>query len=86
MSKTMADIEVMEVTAPAVWATALVNGDFSGLEDDAECERVQAFVDSLPGPVVDMPEELGFRHSGFGTDTPDELGGDYCLYSVLVMD
>jgi len=76
-------IDVMEVIAPAPWATALVYGDFSGIEDDAECERIEAFMDSLPGRVVDVIGEPEFRHP-FGTDTPGELAGDFVTYTVLV--
>jgi len=76
-------IDVMEVIAPAQWATALVNGDFSGIEDDSECERIEAFMDSLPGHVVDVVGEPEFRRS-FGTDTPGELDGDFLTYTVLV--
>jgi len=49
----MAKIETMEVIAPAPWATALVYGDFSGIEDDAENPNAPAlFVahDSTWGP------------------------------------
>jgi hypothetical protein len=39
-------IEVDTVTLPAYWASALINGDFSGLESN-EAERCQAAVDEL---------------------------------------
>jgi len=81
----MAKIETMEVIAPAPWATALVYGDFSGIEDDAECERVEAFMDALPGPVVDAEGEPEFR-AAYGTDTPNELAGDYLTYTVHVLE
>jgi len=76
-------VKTMQVTAPAPWACALVYGDFSGIEDNAECERVEAFMDSLPGHVVDVAGEPEFRRS-FGTDTPGELAGDFVTYTVLV--
>jgi len=79
----MAKVETMEVIAPARWATALVYGDFSGIEDDAECERVEAFMRELLGPVVDAIGEPEFR-AALGTDTPHELAGDYLKYTVLV--
>jgi len=82
---TMAKVETMEVIAPAPWATALLYGDFSGLIDDAECERVEAFMRELPGPVVDVEGEPEFR-TAFGTDTPDELAGDFLTYTVHVLE
>ena len=78
---TMAKVKTMEVIAPAPWASALVNGDFSGIEDDRECDRVEAFMDALPGPVVDSIGEPEFR-TAYGTDTPDELAGDFLTYTV----
>jgi len=81
----MAKVETMEVVAPAPWATALVYGDFSGIEDDAECERVEAFMRELPGPVVDVIGEPEFR-TACGTDTPHELAGEYMTYTVHVLE
>lgn len=42
----MAKIIVSEVTAPAYWASALVNGDYSGMKE-AEATRCAAFVGAL---------------------------------------
>lgn len=33
--------EVSSVTLPSYWASALVNGDYSGFDDDAEMQRCQ---------------------------------------------
>ena len=81
----MTKIETTEVVAPAPWASALVNGDFTGIEDDAECKRVEAFMDALPGPVVGVIGEPEFRPA-YGTDTPDELAGDFLTYIVHVRE
>jgi len=78
----MNDFEIIKVVAPAYWASAIINDDFTGIDSEAECERVEAFIDSLPGNVVDC-DDLGFMLS-YGTDTPSELAGDYCEYSVVV--
>jgi hypothetical protein len=42
-------IEVDEITLPAAWASALVNGDFSGLELSYpdEAKRCQLVIDAL---------------------------------------
>jgi len=78
----MSNFQVMQVIAPSHWASALVNDDYTGIDCDNECERIQAFIETLPGNVVDC-NELGFMLS-YGTDTPSELAGDYCEYSLLV--
>jgi hypothetical protein len=75
--------DTTEYVAPSHWASALVNGDFSGLED-SEAVEVEAFMDSLPGPVVGLPENIGFVWNTSWTDTPDQLAGEYATYEVLI--
>lgn len=78
-----------EVIAPSHWASGLINNDWSSLslsdDGEAEYERAMAFVDSLPGPVVGLPEELGFKATPYWTDTPDELAQDFSRYTVQVL-
>ena len=40
-------IETDTITLPSYWASALVNGDYSGLSDDSEVKRVNATIDRL---------------------------------------
>lgn len=47
---------------PAHWASALINDDFSGLEDADEAE-LRAFVNSANGNCIDVSEEPYFSHS-----------------------
>jgi len=49
-------MKVSTVTLPADWASALVNGDFSGLEaaDDAACRKAIAGLASDGMTVVDV--------------------------------
>jgi hypothetical protein len=49
-------LEVLEYTAPAHWASLAVNGDDSGMEDD-DAAAANAWLASLPGPVVSVSEE-----------------------------
>jgi len=79
-------IETYEVKAPAYWASALINGDYTGIECDTECERVAAFEESLyPGYIVDCEQESEFVSCpSVQSDTPQELAGDYLTYTVLV--
>jgi Ca2+-binding RTX toxin-like protein len=49
MNKTdKAGIEVDTITLPSYWASALINGDYSGL-NDGEAQRCKAEVDFLAG-------------------------------------
>ena len=79
-------VETYEVKAPAHWASALINGDYTGIGCDRECERVSSFEESLyPGHVVDCEQNPEFLSCpGLQSDTPDELAGDYLTYTVLV--
>jgi len=80
----MAKISTYQVIAPAQWASALINGDYSGIECDRECERVSQFEGSLlPDSIIDCSEPYFIGSPRWSTDTPDELGGDYCEYTVI---
>ena len=79
----MMNIYTWKVIAPAHWAVALIYGDFSGIESDEECERIETFLDELrPGTVTADVSEREFMPPHL-TDTPDELAGDYCEYTVI---
>lgn len=50
----MAKLKVDTITAPALWAPALINGDYSSL-DTEECRHIAAWVKTnLPGYVVSI--------------------------------
>lgn len=84
-------IEIVKATAPASWASYLINGDASGLHydvdfDDEKLEallsEIEAFAKSLgsaSGHCVDA-EEVGFRHS----DDAGQLPGNKCEYTFHV--
>jgi DNA repair protein RadC len=55
------DIATESFIAPAHWATALMYGDYTAIDDDNEAERIERFEASLPGPVVDV-ESVGIMH------------------------
>lgn len=70
----------VKYTAPACWASYLLNGDASGLDDkeQAQADRFIEWVDL--GWPVDCGEP-GFRHS---CDAPGVcLAGDMCEYTFL---
>jgi len=83
----MAKISTYQVIAPAQWASALINGDYSGIECENECQRVSKFEDSLlPDNIIDCGEPYFIGSARWSTDTPDELGGDYCEYTVITRE
>ena len=67
--------------APAYWAPAMVNGDYSGIDDEQERQDVGYYHSNLDGPISDVLAGPTFM-SPAGTDTPDQLAGDYCVYLV----
>jgi hypothetical protein len=76
--------ETVTFTAPAYWSSALINGDYSGC-DDEECEAIKAACDNLirrygNAQPVDVSEP--FFTSG-NTDYGD-LAGDYAEYTLLI--
>jgi hypothetical protein len=45
-------MNLIQYTLPAHWASALINGDFTGLEDDDERQLMAVMTgEDLPGPV-----------------------------------
>jgi hypothetical protein len=77
------DIATETRIAPAHWAPALLNGDYTGLSDD-DARAASAFDDNLPGPVMDV-EHVGIMH-GRVTDTPEQRDGDYAAYTCAIDD
>jgi hypothetical protein len=54
-------METCTYTLPAHWASALINGDFTGLEDDDEEALTRVIVgENLPDPIG-VSEEPEFR-------------------------
>ena len=53
-------IELSEVTLPAYYASAFINGDFSGIETEEEVAHVQSIIDSLASDgwaIVDVKRD-----------------------------
>jgi hypothetical protein len=76
-------IETIEYTLPAYWASYLINGDASGLED-GEKEGIDAFLDTESNPrrlsFCDVGEPYFARRNDANT-----LGGDVADYTALLM-
>ena len=70
--------DVTEVRLPIYWASYLVNGDASGLENGEE-NQVQETLEYLELDkwiCVDVKDDIHFEYPFL----PDLLGGDYCTY------
>jgi hypothetical protein len=83
----MTTIETDTVTLPSYWASAIINGDYSGMTDDEEA-RCQHELDKLADEgwdVVDCTEEsTRFTWSYRLYDTlADCSGGEVMDYTVI---
>ena len=81
-------IEVDTVTLPAYWASALVNGDYSGLDDDeaARCEAAEKALAKDGWSVVSTADDDEPRFTwSYGLYDPgaEVSGGDVLDYTVL---
>jgi hypothetical protein len=55
-------IELNKYVLPSYWASALVNGDFSGCEDEDE-QEIKDWLDRVkPGYCVGCSDEAWFQH------------------------
>lgn len=80
--------ETETYTAPACWASYLINGDASGLDyyntpdsdaGDEEIAAADAFIADVGlGAPVDCSESEFMHRGDYGS-----LAGDYCTYSFL---
>lgn len=76
------DMEIEEYTLPAYWASYLINGDASGLED-GEQERIDAWLKAHGNPwCLGCSDESYFKHTFY--DVGGELAGDALDYQFDV--
>jgi hypothetical protein len=84
----MAMIEPDEITAPAHWAAALINDDWSGMEK-ADAERCNAFVSLLESrhmyvvSIIDDSERFTWRYALYDPASGRQ-GGTVADYVVHV--
>lgn len=75
---TQSAFEVENYTAPSCWASYLINGDLSGIDDD-DIRQADDFVESVgAGAPVDCAEAGFINRPDFG-----KLAGDCQTYSFL---
>jgi hypothetical protein len=77
-------VEVVTAVGFTYWASYLVNGDASGI-DDADVEAADKFQAYLRGDahaidVTDVSEDNWFGRPDFGSN----LAGDCCTYTALL--
>ena len=78
MSYTEID-EPVTYTLPIYWASYLINGDHSGL-DEGEKEVIDSWIKDNDYPnLVDVSEDYYFAHTNDATN----LGGDVCEYTCI---
>ena len=75
------DYQEISQELPIYWASYLMNGDSTGLEDNEE-ELIKETLKQLNlTNCVDVLEDINFK---WGISyLPNLLGGDYCTYKFL---
>ena len=71
--------ETREYTLPVYWASYLINGDASGLEDGEQKKIDRWLAHESVGPCVDVSEDAWFQ---WHCDASG-LGGDVSLFTFL---
>lgn len=75
------------ITLPAYWASALINGDYSGMADEAEAERCAAAEQELADDgwsIVGCDDEYRFTWSYRLYDAGADCdGGNVLDYTIL---
>lgn len=83
--KTETKINTIEYTLPAYWASYLINGDASGLEQ-GEQEQIDAWVEKQRQALnTSLFSCAGCIDEGFSPwNDATTLGGDVCDYTFLI--
>ena len=76
------NFEVYEFTLGAWWASAIINGDFSGLNDDEE-QELKDWLNHVHDSYGDGYWD-GFEESWYGLDEISGLYGTVCEARYLV--
>lgn len=74
------------LTGPTYWASYLINGDASGLEDDEEARANKWLMDNDNPYVVGIEEDSERFTWSFDLYGGNCAGGDVCDYQVLYSD
>jgi len=78
----MHETDVIEL--PACWASALINGDYSGLDEEAaRCMTKVAELAREGFSVVDCADEARFTNYQLYDTEAERTGGDVLEYTIL---
>tara|TARA_R100001015_G_C4630508_1_gene192183 strand:+ start:3166 stop:3411 length:246 start_codon:yes stop_codon:yes gene_type:complete len=79
----MKSIKEITEELPIYWASYLINGDSSGLEDDEEIliKDTLEHLELSSSQCVSVSDDYSFRRGR--SDLPDLLGGDYAVYTFI---
>ena len=76
---------IKEITEelPIYWASYLINGDSSGLEDNEEIliKDTLEHLELYSSQCVSVSDDYSFRYGR--SDLPDLEGGDYAVYTFI---
>tara|TARA_Y100000592_G_scaffold281_1_gene436 strand:- start:488 stop:739 length:252 start_codon:yes stop_codon:yes gene_type:complete len=74
-------IKTTEIRLPIYWASYLVNGDASGLEENEETtiQETLEWAELTDHECIDVKEDISFEYS----DIPGLLSGDFCTYIFI---
>ncbi len=72
------------ITLPAAWACALINGDYTGLDNDEaqRCENAESDLADCGWSVVDCGDACFTWHYRQYDCGADCSGGDVCDYTI----
>ena len=77
-------VEVIRYRLPVYWACALINDDYTGLEDK-ECEKIKRFLEIAEGYPVDVDwETQGFYHCNDAGTLPGECA-DFIFHKIYFL-
>jgi len=77
------NLSAITFTAPASWASYLVNGDHSGLEDAEQSEADACIKDLIERHGNGHVVNCGEPYFTWGRTDYGSLAGDYCEYTIL---
>ena len=79
----MKNIKEITEELPIYWASFLINGDSSGLEDGEEnlIKETLDYLELSSSECVAVSDDYSFRWGR--SDLPDLLGGDYAVYTFI---
>ena len=79
----MKNIKEITEELPIYWASFLINGDSSGLEDGEEylIKETLEHLELSSSECVSVSDDYSFRYGR--SDLPDLEGGDYAVYTFI---